>query len=582
MFYNYKKIEKGDILPEFASVIISGNKICKFQFEENEFLLLTKFDPNCSKYDKHIKNNYGLLCIHKEKHENIWLITVQTCKEVYSIKWVSFDTFLKQNSKNLSIKPVYDYILEKQKSLSIKLQYGLRNGKIISIWDLTEEDRGLKCNCICPGCGMQLQAKLGSGKKQRHFSHNNANCNIAIAQQTALHMLAKEIIEQEKTVKFPPIIIPFEQTNLYKFDPNYLRQFSYRYLSNLPTEMEYKPATIVDFDSVVLEKKVSSIIPDIIAFKGNKACLIEIAVTHFIDENKEKKIQELKLPVLEIDISSLSTENLNRDILKSVLTNQIENKKWVYNPLWENAILWADNQYEIEIEKIKKEIRKDELLQQERQIREQKRREQKLKRREAGMDALENVLIPENYSAMIEKLRDDESYNILYKNSWFYKESKNPPFFLDIPICGEFIFNCDRRIWQTLIFYKFVYNRKEDDFGQIYISFNKISEWIKKYQKDFSINWEFSYKIELNDKVYNLLRDVVLDYLFYLRELGFIEYEFSAFGGSGSVVEPRKLMPPNKEYATKLKIAIDSVNGASPDVNEQIYSCIKNLYNANI
>ena len=78
---------------------------------------------------------------------------------------------------------------------------------------------------------------------------------------------------------------------------------------------------------------------------------------HFIDENKEKKIQELKLPVLEIDISSLSTENLNRDILKSVLTNQIENKKWVYNPLWENAILWADNQYEIEIEKIKKGLK---------------------------------------------------------------------------------------------------------------------------------------------------------------------------------------------------------------------------------
>ena len=81
---------------------------------------------------------------------------------------------------------------------SVKLQYGLRNGKIISIWDLNEEDRGLKCNCICPNCGMELQAKLGSGKKQRHFSHNNANCNVAIAQQTALHMLAKEIIEEEK------------------------------------------------------------------------------------------------------------------------------------------------------------------------------------------------------------------------------------------------------------------------------------------------------------------------------------------------------------------------------------------------
>ena len=90
--------------------------------------------------------------------------------------------------------------------------------------------------------------------------------------------------------------------------------------------MEYKPATIVDFDSVVLEKKVSSIIPDIIAFKGNKACLIEIAVTHFIDENKEKKIQQLKLPVLEIDISSLSAESINRDILKNILKQKRQNK----------------------------------------------------------------------------------------------------------------------------------------------------------------------------------------------------------------------------------------------------------------
>lgn len=572
----------GDILSEYSSVIISGNKICKFCYEENEFILFTKTNPNSSKYDEDLKNNYGLLCIHKEKHENIWLITTQTCKEVYTIKWITFNTFLKQNSNNNSFKPIYNYIFEQQKTLSVKLQYGLKDGKIISIWDLSDEHRGLKCDCVCPGCGMKLQAKIGNGKKQRHFSHNNANCNVAIAQQTALHILAKEIIEQEKTVKFPPIVIPFEQTNLYKCDPNYLRQFNYRHLSNLPTEMEYKPATTVDFDSVILEKKVSSIIPDIIAFKGAKSCLIEIAVTHFIDENKEKKIQELKLPVLEIDISSLSGENLNNEILRDVITNQIENKKWVYNPLWKNAIIWADNQYELKIEKIREEIRKEELIQQERQIREQKRREQKLKRRDAGIDALENVLIPSNYSAMIEKLRNDKSYSILYQSSWLYKESKNPPFYLDIPICGEFIFNCDRRIWQTLIFYKFVYNRKEDDFEQIYISFNKISEWIKKYQKDFSINWEFSYKTEVNDKVYNLLRDVVLDYLFYLRELGFIEYEFSAFGGSGYVVEPRKLTPPNKEYATKLKIAIDSVDGASPDVNEQIYSCMKNLYNADM
>lgn len=453
-----------------------------------------------------------------------------------------------------------------------ELQYGLRDGKIVSIWDLSEEDRGLKCNCTCPNCGMPLQAKLGTGKKERHFAHNNANCNIVIAQQTALHLLAKEIIEEYKTVRFPPIIVPFEQTNLCKSQSIDLRQYNLTHSIMLPHKIEYKSATTVNFQSVLLEKRVSTIIPDIIAFIGNKTCLIEIAVTHFVDENKETKIKELNLPVLEIDISSLNGEILNKETLKDIICNQIDNKKWIYNPLFEDAISFADKEYQRIFDENEENLRRKKLQ-------EQKSEEQKKKRREDGQKALEKALMPENYCKIINDLRNDITFYKIYQNLWIYKESKKPPFYLDIPICGEFIFNCDRRIWQSHLFYIFVYKRHKNDFGQMPISYDRIINWIKNHQDKFLINWDFSYKTVINDMEYNLLHDVIYYYLSYLTELGFIKHEYTSYNDRMYVAQPYTLIPPNKEYAAKLKMAIDNVNGALPDANEQIDNYINNSYN---
>lgn len=570
---------------EFISVIISGDKVCKFLREENMYFLSTKYAPHTLEFDEKLKNKYGMTCVHKEEHENIWLITVHQCVDDCFLKWISFETFLKHTADNSFLNPICAHIFEKKKSLSIKLQYGLRDNKIISIWDLKEEDRGLKCNCVCPGCGIKLLARLGSGKKQRHFSHDkDAKCNIQAAQQTALHILAKEIIEEEKTVKFPPVVMPFEQTNSYKKYGEYLRLQHLYHAFDLPDQLEYKKASIVNFDSVTLEKKVSSFIPDVIAFKGDKPCIIEIAVTHFIDENKEKKIKELKLPVLEIDISSLMGEVLDKEVLKDIIINKIENKKWVYNPKWEPARIWADNQYEKTIKEINEKIDKEERIRQKQIKLEEEKRMQKEKKKEAGIKALKNSMNPQNYREIVLKLRDNNAYNTLYRKLYIYKESKNPPFYLDIPITGEFIFDCDRRIWQTLIFDKYVYNGNTEDVNVIYISFNKISHWITKLQKNFKINWDFSYKTEINNKKYNLLRDVVLQYLFYLKELGFIQYEFYPYGGEGCVISPHNLTPPNKDYAISLKNAIKNIDGTLPNVNEKISEWIEHdtIQNATI
>ena len=59
----------------------------------------------------------------------------------------------------------------------IQLQFDVRDGKVVSIADITDSERGLKCNCVCPFCETRLEAKMGKTRKH-HFAHHNASCNI--------------------------------------------------------------------------------------------------------------------------------------------------------------------------------------------------------------------------------------------------------------------------------------------------------------------------------------------------------------------------------------------------------------------
>ncbi len=83
-----------------------------------------------------------------------------------------------------------------------KLTYALApSGKMVHIGCV---ERGLSCNCRCPKCQEPLVAKLGhEGGRQSHFAHQKgSDCHGSY--MTALHMLAEQIIKEEKTVMAPP------------------------------------------------------------------------------------------------------------------------------------------------------------------------------------------------------------------------------------------------------------------------------------------------------------------------------------------------------------------------------------------
>lgn len=99
--------------------------------------------------------------------------------------------------------------------------------------------------------------------------------------------------------------------------------------SHLIGEIENK---VFSIDSVILEKQQVGIIPDIIAnIRGHKF-FIEIAVTSFLDSEKQKKIEKIGIPVLEVNLSKVE-RNETRGRLKQILIGTNSNlKTWKYNP----------------------------------------------------------------------------------------------------------------------------------------------------------------------------------------------------------------------------------------------------------
>ena len=175
----------------------------------------------------------------------------------------------------------------------ISLPCGLsKDGKLIYI---DEAKNGLECECFCPSCKQPLIAKNGGKKREHHFAHLNvAECEHGY--QSALHYMAKDLFMEME-------YLTFIKNNL---------------------SVRYK------IDSVELEHKVSDIIPDILVTCDGKQFIVEIYVTHAVDDDKKQKIKNLQISAIEVDISRFKHEMFDKETLKQELC-KTENFSWIYD-----------------------------------------------------------------------------------------------------------------------------------------------------------------------------------------------------------------------------------------------------------
>lgn len=139
-----------------------------------------------------------------------------------------------------------------------ELEYGLRDGRIVFISEILPEENGDQCGCICPNCRRALQARALGKKRRPYFAHIRDACDTKAARETALHMLAKELLSEIKNVLLPEIRFYADDLDI----PNRLP------LNMVPGMPEYycKPPELWKCDRVEVETPVADIVPDCIAY----------------------------------------------------------------------------------------------------------------------------------------------------------------------------------------------------------------------------------------------------------------------------------------------------------------------------
>lgn len=187
---------------------------------------------------------------------------------------------------------------------SDELIYGIEpNDRTVHI---SEVVRGLRCDCRCPACDQALVAKKGT-KQLHHFAHYNKTAACSHAAETNAHLWAKEVLEREKRLSIPAILAEHAGH----------------------TEI-VSPAKIHEFAHARLEKRLDTIVPDVVLITANGTPLIvEVRVTHACEEAKLAKLRNDALSAVEIDLRRFRTSTDRAAVEEALLTSAP--REWLSN-----------------------------------------------------------------------------------------------------------------------------------------------------------------------------------------------------------------------------------------------------------
>ncbi len=164
---------------------------------------------------------------------------------------------------------------------------------------------GLACGCICPGCAGRLVARKGTVKEHHFAHHGTPPCGGSY--ETALHKLAKQILNRELRLMLPEIAAGAGSERVVE-----------------------REGGVFTFERAELEVAFAGFQPDVVLHRGDRRLLVEVLVTHPTGEEKVERIASAGLSAIEIDLSHLPRA---ADI--TLLTDEIcfrAPRWWLANP----------------------------------------------------------------------------------------------------------------------------------------------------------------------------------------------------------------------------------------------------------
>ena len=187
-------------------------------------------------------------------------------------------------------------------------------------------ERGLACDSVCQDCGRPLVARQGD-KRPWHFAHT-ADGACAARGESALHRAAKQALVLAMGMNLPDAVT---RSRLSEGDGSVMEV----------TESERWDW--MEADEVVAEQALGDIRPDLVMRSGALTLIVEIAVTHAVDEEKAARLRALGLPALEIRLSDLHQHPWTWTDLELQVVHGTRLKHWIVPPTQHppSGIDWA-------------------------------------------------------------------------------------------------------------------------------------------------------------------------------------------------------------------------------------------------
>ena len=395
------------------------------------------------------------------------------------------------------------------------------NNEIVYIKDDDIENKELYRNCYCPKCREKLIPRMGE-KNRWHFAHkSNKQCDGNF--ESSLHLYAKELIKRNTTILLPRVSIS-EYISYNKMDEEFLKdlnkwgQYNEEWIPSLTFLEENK----YHYKWIDNEVRIDDFIPDGVVEVGGKKLAVEIFVTHEVDLDKEKKVRESQIDMIEICLDEIKEymQEKDFDLDKYILFDS--QRRWIYKTKVESEekklynLIYNTKEYIPNEKYTKKELYEKGLIRQRKREFEERKREleeqQKEKKREYA----------EKHQEMYKKIKNQKLLKVMDSYSKKYRNDSISVY--NIPVKGEYVFDCPRETWQKAIFRMFILNRE----GKT-IQLAKIISWVEKYSglKYFK---EFDYsKDEVWDSKYDAVKNYLLKLAWY-KIIDPLQYDITKYG----------------------------------------------------
>lgn len=211
----------------------------------------------------------------------------------------------------------------------LKNPFGIRDGRVVMIEDIPENERGLKCKCICPSCNDPFKARMGD-VRVHHFAHSGEGCDEEIAFLSGLYKLVQEYI-LNNTIILPALIVYWSYSDSRFTENNFSDRVFYRKGSGIWNETVVYDEKAIWFETAEISFNGKRPITLLCSYQNRQ---IALRIKPPMTACKVYTIEVYNnLATIGLDAASISFCELKKESILVMLGEKLHTCDWIYSPM---------------------------------------------------------------------------------------------------------------------------------------------------------------------------------------------------------------------------------------------------------